>query len=444
MQDEITNVTPIRAMTDEEALSWLRSQPDGKTNLAQVDLAKRWGLSRHQVARRIASWMKRGLVRKDKTGALVATAKAAQVSEQRAQDEHPEARTDHVPPPAPEAAQPAAQSPAHERSRCAAQDTVVTEEKPRAPVSAQPPEREVEERSSGAVIEAPPAHVADAPPLVPGGSPAHSVPASARVRAHPVGDGLVAVPETWVSYPISEWHILLVGIGIILEASAAFLSIPGFMRYFSGWPLAAGLLCALIEGGKFFLSIFLAALWHRTGWIRRFVGMLFIAGAMLVSAWMVLNELIAMHLADHGTVAAGIEKKDTETAILIRTQQGVLADVDRRLGQIDAAIEEATKRGKTNTALAAIESQRRTRAGLQDERKREAAALASLETQRAQVTVQARQADVDMAPTRRALQMLGLTADDITVDRWQFLVILLLLDPLAIFFATWAGSLRRR
>ena len=40
-----------------------------------------------------------------------------------------------------------------------------------------------------------------------------------------------------------------------------------------------------------------------------------------------------------------------------------VADLDRRLGQIDSVIEEAAKRGKTNTALSAIEAQRQARAG---------------------------------------------------------------------------------
>jgi hypothetical protein len=41
-----------------------------------------------------------------------------------------------------------------------------------------------------------------------------------------------------------------------------------------------------------------------------------------------------------------------------------VADIDRRIGQIDSAIEEAAKRGRTNAALSAMETQRRSRAGL--------------------------------------------------------------------------------
>jgi hypothetical protein len=440
------NVHALRPLEEAAALEWLKAQPDGRTAASQAELARRWGLSRHQVSRRITSWMKRGLVRKDKGGALVAT----QSTERRAQDG---ASAEHVRPtsaPARKAEQPPAPDPAHARPGCAAQAVDVLEEKPRAPTPAH--------HTGGGIVEAgvctlpsAPVAIQEAPPLSPAPPPAHSVPASATVRAHHVGsdravevDALVAVPEGWVSYPISEWHIVLVGLGLILEASAAALSVPGFMRYFSGWPVAAGLLCALIEGGKFFLSIFLAALWHRSGWMRRLIGVLFIAGAMCVSAWMILNELIAMHMADHGVVAADIERKDSAMAISIRNQQQAVADVDRRIAQLDAMVDKSTASGKTKSALQLTEDSRKARTVLQDERKREAGALASLESQRTQGAAQARQADVDTAPSRRALQMLGMAADDITVDRWQFLAILMLLDPLAIFFATWAGSLRRR
>jgi hypothetical protein len=48
-----------------------------------------------------------------------------------------------------------------------------------------------------------------------------------------------------------------------------------------------------------------------------------------------------------------------------------VADLDQRVSQIDSAVEEAARRGKTNAALSAMEGQRRTRAALEDERKRE-------------------------------------------------------------------------
>ncbi len=60
-----------------------------------------------------------------------------------------------------------------------------------------------------------------------------------------------------------------------------------------------------------------------------------------------------------------------------------VADLDRRLGQIDNAIEEAARRGRTNTALSAIEGPLKARAGLAGERNETAGTSSSLKAERA-------------------------------------------------------------
>ena len=76
-----------------------------------------------------------------------------------------------------------------------------------------------------------------------------------------------------------------------------------------------------------------------------------------------------------------------------------MADLDRRLAH-DRAIDEAAKRGKTNTALAAIEGQRRARAGLASERNEAAATLAALKAERAAVAAKGRQIETEATPIR--------------------------------------------
>src|SRR6266403_311174 len=74
-----------------------------------------------------------------------------------------------------------------------------------------------------------------------------------------------------------------------------------------------------------------------------------------------LNAGRFAHDTNGGTLAAKIEVAAHN-----------FADLDRRLSQVDVAIKETAKRGKTIAALSAIEGQRKGRAGLVDERKREA------------------------------------------------------------------------
>src|SRR5262249_24209534 len=86
--------------------------------------------------------------------------------------------------------------------------------------------------------------------------------------------------------------------------------------------------------------------------------------------------------------------------------------------RMNAAIEVAAKRGKTGTALAAIESPKKTRAAPVEERKRESATLVTLHTERAQVAAKERQAETEAAPIRYVAEMLGADTDSERTIPW--------------------------
>ncbi len=73
-------------------------------------------------------------------------------------------------------------------------------------------------------------------------------------------------------------------------------------------------------------------------------------------------------LAHGGGAGGDNERQAAALAARIEVADRNVAGLDRRLGQIDSAIEEAAKRGRTNAALSAMETQRRVRAGLASER----------------------------------------------------------------------------
>jgi hypothetical protein len=88
---------------------------------------------------------------------------------------------------------------------------------------------------------------------------------------------------------------------------------------------------------------------------------------------------------------SAIETQDAALAARIEVVAYSVADLDRRLGQIDSAIEEAAKRGRTNAALAAIDGQRKGRAALADQRQREASTLADIKSECAALGAKGRQ-----------------------------------------------------
>jgi hypothetical protein len=111
--------------------------------------------------------------------------------------------------------------------------------------------------------------------------------------------------------------------------------------------------------------------------VWRVVLVTMVVGIAVINAAGVYAQLVAAHVGDRGAAAASIESQDAALAARIEVAAGKVADLDRRLGQIDQAVEEAAKRGRTNATLSAIEGQRRARGSLVDERNREAGTVGS-------------------------------------------------------------------
>jgi hypothetical protein len=97
----------------------------------------------------------------------------------------------------------------------------------------------------------------------------------------------------------------------------------------------------------------------------------------------------------------------------------------------DTAVEEATKRGRTNTALSAMEGQRRARAGLASERNEAAATLAALKAERAAVAAKGRQIETEAAPIRYVAELIGADTDSERAIRWLIALMVLCCDQLA-------------
>ena len=159
-----------------------------------------------------------------------------------------------------------------------------------------------------------------------------------------------------------------------------------------------------MEAAKRVTAGWLARQWRVTAWIWRAVLVALVAGVAVINAISVYAQLVAAHIGDRGAVHSAIEMQDAALASRIEVAAHTVADLDRRLGQIDTAIEEAAKRGKTNTALAAIESQRRARVSLVDERNQEAGSLATLKAERAIVAARRHCARASSAGTPDRLQ----------------------------------------
>jgi hypothetical protein len=213
----------------------------------------------------------------------------------------------------------------------------------------------------------------------------------------------------------------------LATCSAAF-SISGLTSIFAGafWPVI-GL------GGAFELGKLSAV-----AWLGRARGFPLLRAALvgLVAVLMALNSIgvygflsrahIEHALAGDLTVASKAADIDARLSV----QAGIVADLDRRIAQIDAAIEQTTAHGRGKAAMVLADQQRKNRAELVVSHTTEAGKLAELGVQKAAVDGERKAVEADLGPVRYLATLLGSTHEQ--TMRWFILVVALLLDPAAV------------
>jgi hypothetical protein len=189
---------------------------------------------------------------------------------------------------------------------------------------------------------------------------------------------------------------------IALAGAAAFFSIKGMVVLFPGASLAVVVMAFAMEGAKLVTAGWLARRWRVTALVWRLTLAALVAGVAVINAISVYAQLVSAHLGERGQATSAIETQDAALAARVEGAAHTVADLDRRLGQIDSTIEEATKRGRTTTAVTAIDALRKTREILVAQRQREGKALADLKAERAALGAKSRQIETEDAPLTAA------------------------------------------
>jgi hypothetical protein len=123
----------------------------------------------------------------------------------------------------------------------------------------------------------------------------------------------------------------------------------------------------------------------------------------------------------------------------VAIQAGVVADLDRRIAQIDGAVDKATTKGRTKSAMELATDQRRVRAELVAQRTAEAKTIAGLQVERAKVDGVRWKVEADLGPVKYLATLLGVSDD--VVLRLFILAVALLLDAAAVLLL--AAATRR-
>ncbi|MGA7805122.1 hypothetical protein [Bradyrhizobium sp.] len=230
-------------------------------------------------------------------------------------------------------------------------------------------------------------------------------------------------------------------VALALACVSAAFSIDGLTAIFAGafWPVIT--MGAALEAGKLVAAAWLTENWHSAPFLLRLILVAMIGVLMSLNAVGVFGFLTKAHL-DH-MVAVDLARADksahTEAHLLIQGQ--TVADLDRRIAQIDAAIEESTRLGRPAGAMTIADQKRRDRADIVAVRQREVQVLAGLQIDKARIDAQRKRAEADVGPVRYLAELIGAPATDLERPvRLLTLALVAVLDPMAVALLLAAGS----
>jgi len=400
-----TNIVPLRARSDDEALAWLVVM--NRRELSTAELAEEWRWSPSKVRRRLDRWSSAGRIdlKPGLGGRYVITPVLEAVASTPADDRVPTVVT---------VAEPVNYSPVGGRVRTVAKKAERVAASPAgggasAAVTAPEPPAPAEP------IASPEADTATETAIVP-------APSTVVVPA--------ATAPALRSRTTSFVNVLAYVAAVSLAGIAAYFSIRGMIVLFPGAPAAIVIMGVAMEAAKLVTVGFLAHQWRLLDRLSRGVLVTLVAGLAAINAAGVYSQLVAAHFGDRIAATSAVETEASTLAAKTEVQAQTVADLDRRAGQIDAAIAEMVKRGRTAGALEAIGAQRKLREALVSQRRHEAETLATLKSEAGAVAAKSRQIEVEAAPIMYVAQLMGATTEQ--AIRLLILLMVLTCDPLAL------------
>ena len=230
-------------------------------------------------------------------------------------------------------------------------------------------------------------------------------------------------------------NILVFLTGIAISAVAAYYSIIGLTTIFAGAFWAVVIMGSVLEVGKLVAVSWLYNNWRHVPFLIKSYLMLAILILMLITSMGIFGFLSKAHIEQNLAMNTGVTEQIEIINNDIKSVEGSIADLNKQVAQIDAAIEKMTEKNRAENSLKAAEQQRKTRGDLIKRKNDEVKKLGELKTQKIKYESEFKKVEAEIGPIRYVAELFYGGSDRDIVDKAIRSVIILLIfvfDPLAI------------
>lgn len=230
-------------------------------------------------------------------------------------------------------------------------------------------------------------------------------------------------------------NILVFLTGIAISAVAAYYSIIGLTTIFAGafWPVV--IMGSVLEVGKLVAVSWLYNNWRDVPFLIKSYLMFAILILMLITSMGIFGFLSKAHIEQNLAMNTGVTEQIEIINNDIKSVEGSIADLNKQVAQIDAAIEKMTEKNRAENSLKAAEQQRKTRGDLIKRKNDEIKKLSELKTQKIKYESEFKKVEAEIGPIKYVAELFYGGSERDIVDKAIRSVIILLIfvfDPLAI------------
>jgi hypothetical protein len=220
-----------------------------------------------------------------------------------------------------------------------------------------------------------------------------------------------------------------------LAAASGYFSIIGLTAIFAASFIPVALMGTALEFGKLVTASWLYRHWKITPAMLKYPLTMAVILLMFITSMGVFGYLSKAHIEQRTDSTVQVGGKVAVIDEKIKYEKSLITDFDKRISQIDTAVDEMTKRGKTSTALTAADAQKKNRQTLVDQRQKEQMLLLDLNSQRAALSSEEKRVEAEVGPLRYVAELIYGSSSEDQLERavrWMILLIVSVFDPLAV------------
>ena len=224
-------------------------------------------------------------------------------------------------------------------------------------------------------------------------------------------------------------------VALAVSGVSAYYSILGLTAIFSSAFVAIVIMGIALELGKLVTASWLYRNWDTCPILLKTYLTSAVVVLMFVSSMGIFGFLSKAHIEQTLSINTGSADQVQILDQKIDYLKQSVADTDKQIAQIDAAITKLTDRGQASTSLRAAEQQRRTRDSLIKKKAEYVKDISNATTERVKLQSGIRKLEAEVGPLKYIAEMVYSSAGNDQLERAVRMVILLLVsvfDPLAV------------